>query len=111
MISLERTGTHVTIRFTGALQRADQPQGPLRSVPNNGSPLVVPAGAGQEFWRAWLPGVQTIAAGGRHTVASRTDGALWAWGNNRYGQVGMGTFDTNAPYGIIVKQLPMTGTQ
>jgi RNA polymerase sigma factor (sigma-70 family) len=103
-ISLERTDTNMTIRFTGALQSAEQPQGPFRPVPGARSPLVVPAGAGQEFWRAWLPGVHSIAAGNGHTLALRTDGTLWAWGWNRYGQLGIGTFDTNAPYGTNTPQ-------
>ena len=32
-----------------------------------------------------------VAAGGDHTVAVRTDGTLWAWGDNGYGQLGDGT--------------------
>jgi alpha-tubulin suppressor-like RCC1 family protein len=33
-----------------------------------------------------------------HTVALKTDGTLWAWGANRVGQLGNGTFDsTNRP--------------
>jgi len=32
-----------------------------------------------------------IAAGGWHTVALRSDGTLWAWGKNSYGQLGDGT--------------------
>lgn len=103
-VTIERVGTNVAVRFTGALQRAEQPQGPFRPVPNNGSPLVVPAGAGQEFWRAWLPGVRSIAAGSRHTVALRRDGTLWTWGYNRFGGLGIGTFTTNAPYGTNTPQ-------
>ena len=34
------------------------------------------------------------SAGGTHTVALRTDGTLWAWGTNTYGQVGDGTTTT-----------------
>jgi len=34
---------------------------------------------------------QTIAAGKCHTVALKTDGTLWAWGENMYGQLGDGT--------------------
>jgi alpha-tubulin suppressor-like RCC1 family protein len=28
---------------------------------------------------------------GSHTLATKTDGTLWAWGNNGYGQLGIGT--------------------
>ncbi|MCR5890447.1 hypothetical protein LRS06_22220 [Hymenobacter sp. J193] len=51
-----------------------------------------------------LPGVQpvparistattwaSVSASERHTVAMRTDGTLWAWGNNTFGQLGDGT--------------------
>lgn len=32
----------------------------------------------------------SVAAGGYHTVASKPDGTLWAWGSNQYGQLGDG---------------------
>jgi len=41
-----------------------------------------PAGRG-----GWI----SVAAGDRHTVAIRSDGTLWAWGWNNYGQLGDGT--------------------
>jgi len=34
---------------------------------------------------------KAIAAGGNHTVALQTDGSLWAWGDNTYGQIGNNT--------------------
>ena len=37
------------------------------------------------------PAIKTIAAGSGHTVALKTDGSLWAWGDNTYGQLGDGT--------------------
>ncbi|WP_316636145.1 leucine-rich repeat domain-containing protein [uncultured Flavobacterium sp.] len=41
---------------------------------------------------------QTIVAGYGHTVALKTDGTLWAWGNNFSGQLGNGTtLDKNIP--------------
>jgi alpha-tubulin suppressor-like RCC1 family protein len=36
-------------------------------------------------------GFADYAAGGGHTVAVKTDGTLWAWGGNGYGQLGDGT--------------------
>jgi alpha-tubulin suppressor-like RCC1 family protein len=32
---------------------------------------------------------KSIAGGGTHTVALKTDGTLWSWGNNSYGQLGV----------------------
>ena len=32
-----------------------------------------------------------ISAGNHHSLAIKTDGTLWAWGNNAYGQLGDGT--------------------
>src|SRR5512133_1856957 len=34
---------------------------------------------------------QSIAAGGHHTVGLKSDGRLWAWGYNSFGQLGDGT--------------------
>jgi alpha-tubulin suppressor-like RCC1 family protein len=33
----------------------------------------------------------SIAAAGHHTLALAIDGSLWAWGYNRYGQLGQGS--------------------
>jgi hypothetical protein len=39
-----------------------------------------------------------VAAGGIHSLAIKTDGSLWAWGNNNDGQLGDGTTTSrNAP--------------
>ncbi|MEC4685983.1 MAG: RCC1 repeat-containing protein [Nitrospirota bacterium] len=38
-----------------------------------------------------LKDVVAIAAGGRHSIALKTDGTVWAWGSNRVGQLGDGT--------------------
>jgi alpha-tubulin suppressor-like RCC1 family protein len=39
-----------------------------------------------------------VACGSDHTVAVKTDGTLWAWGYNKYGQLGKGTYgSTNEP--------------
>jgi trimeric autotransporter adhesin len=41
-----------------------------------------------------------VAGGGRHTAAIKTDGTLWAWGQNTYGQLGDNT--------ITSKSIPVT---
>jgi alpha-tubulin suppressor-like RCC1 family protein len=41
-------------------------------------------------------GVAAIAAGTSHSLALKSDGTVWAWGNNTYGQLGDGTNTTRA---------------
>jgi alpha-tubulin suppressor-like RCC1 family protein len=43
--------------------------------------------------------VTSIAAGGYHSLFLKNDGSLWTMGANYYGQLGNGTFSTNAPTG------------
>jgi alpha-tubulin suppressor-like RCC1 family protein len=43
--------------------------------------------------------VTKIACGDGHSLFLKSDGSLWAMGNNQYGQLGDGTYSTNAPYG------------
>ena len=43
----------------------------------------------------------TISTGQEHSIALKTDGSLWAWGRNTYGQLGDGTtVDKNVPIAI-----------
>ncbi|AHJ95882.1 hypothetical protein Hsw_0287 [Hymenobacter swuensis DY53] len=46
---------------------------------------------------------QSAAAGQRHNMALRTDGTLWAWGNNGSGQTGQGTAFNNPPVSTPVQ--------
>ncbi len=39
----------------------------------------------------FLTGVTAIAAGWAHSVALKSDGSAWGWGNNQSGQLGDGT--------------------
>ena len=49
-----------------------------------------------------LSGVTHLAGGRDHALARRSDGSLWAWGWNAYGQVGDGTVtDRTSPVPVI----------
>jgi len=48
----------------------------------------------------------TISAGGGHSLALKSDGTVYAWGDNRFGQLGDGTTDDCL---TPVKILPLTG--
>jgi len=42
--------------------------------------------------------ITSVSAGGYHSVSLSADGRLWAWGDNKYGQLGLGdTTDRKAP--------------
>ena len=48
-------------------------------------------------------GVKAITGGRDHAVAVKTDGSVWAWGENDYGQVGDGTLtDRLVPVAIDI---------
>ena len=53
----------------------------------------------------FLTGVATIAAGEFHSLALKTDGTVWAWGNNGNGQLGDGT-TTTRPTPVQVRGVP-----
>ncbi len=41
-----------------------------------------------------LANAASVSAGGSHSLALRSDGTVWAWGDNTYGQLGDGTTQT-----------------
>ncbi len=43
-----------------------------------------------------LPALRDVAGGRNHGVALATDGTVWTWGSNAYGQLGNGTFNDRA---------------
>lgn len=44
-----------------------------------------------EFEKVFASGVEMVSAGSIHTVVLRSDGTVWAWGYNGYGNLGDGT--------------------
>jgi alpha-tubulin suppressor-like RCC1 family protein len=46
---------------------------------------------------------KTVAAGGSHSLAVKSDGTAWAWGGNDYGQLGIGntTADRTTPVQVL----------
>ena len=47
---------------------------------------------------AWMSNWSAAAGGFYHTVALKKDGSLWAWGENAYGELGLGnTVNKNVP--------------
>jgi alpha-tubulin suppressor-like RCC1 family protein len=49
-----------------------------------------------------LSRVVAIAAGGKHSLALRSDGTVWAWGWNASGQLGNNTtYDSNLPVEVV----------
>ncbi len=51
-----------------------------------------------------IANVTSIAAGGNHTIALRSDGTVWTWGANSVGQLGNGTY-AHSPLPVQVKGL------
>jgi len=47
----------------------------------------------------------TFSVGGEHTLAVKSDGSLWSFGWNGYGQIGDGTFDDQFSYVGVVNSL------
>ncbi len=60
-----------------------------------------------------LSDVIAIAAGAYHTLAMKSDGSVWAWGYNYYGQLGMGGTDSNphpTPVQVVAADgMPLSG--
>jgi alpha-tubulin suppressor-like RCC1 family protein len=55
-----------------------------------------------------LTGVSAVAGGFFHSLAAQSDGTVWVWGDNYYGELGNGMFTSSPPYGIATPA-PVTG--
>jgi len=59
-----------------------------------------------------VPGTYVrVAAGGAHNLALKADGSLWAWGDNRYGQLGAAATSGRAAPNPTPTQVPGTYVQ
>src|SRR5690242_1732974 len=54
------------------------------------------------------PTVIQFSAGGGHTIVLKSDGTVWTWGRNTYGQLGLGTKD-NLPHFTPTQVPNLTG--
>jgi alpha-tubulin suppressor-like RCC1 family protein len=81
MVALKSDGTVWTWGYNQNGQLGDN------STTRRTTPVQVLGTGGSGF----LTGVKAIAAGNRHTVALKSDGMVWAWGYNGYGQLGDNT--------------------
>ena len=53
-----------------------------------------------------LSGIIAVAAGKQHSLALKSDGTVWAWGDNSYGQLGIGSTSVPATPVVQVSGLP-----
>lgn len=72
------------------------PDGTVRAWGLNGRNVMLGPGAPAGFTPlvqtiGGLAGITRVAAGERHSVAVRSDGTVWTWGQNDFGQLGDGT--------------------
>ncbi len=66
---------------------------PGAQIPSNFKPIPRPAT------------VPAVIAGEGHTVALKSDGTVWTWGENGYGQLGIGTSDKGSSIPVQVSNL------
>jgi alpha-tubulin suppressor-like RCC1 family protein len=77
----------------------DQPQG-ITTVPGTTTPNRIP----QPVQVTGLDNVKVVSSGLQHCLALKTDGTVWAWGDNEWGQLGDST-TTNRYLPTQVKNL------
>ena len=56
-----------------------------------------------------LSEIVALSAGVAHSLALKSDGTVWTWGYNYYGQLGNGTSGTNSDRGIPVQVKELSG--
>ena len=85
------SGFSLALKTDGTLWAwGDNSCGQLGTGKSGGSPDAFDAGIDQSAPVQVLDRVVSMSAGSRHAVAVRSDGTLWAWGDNTWGQLGTG---------------------
>jgi alpha-tubulin suppressor-like RCC1 family protein len=72
----------------------------IRNEATRTSPVTVPG----------ISNVLAVATGDQHSLALRTDGTVWGWGSNYYGQLGLGSTVSDATSPIQVPGLANIAT-
>jgi alpha-tubulin suppressor-like RCC1 family protein len=66
---------------------------------NDQDDRLIPTMITSDYWENSFDAVQEVTCGEVSTYALKTDGTLWSWGSNEFGQLGAGdTLDSFAPY-------------
>ena len=73
----------------GIVGGGDQPQGTTSTTPPPGATTTTPIKQPVQVFN--LSGITAISSGLRHCLALKSDGTVWAWGDNEWGQLGDGT--------------------
>ena len=61
--------------------------------------LITPAQAEKKSTK-----IEVVSAGYSHSLGIKSDGTLWAWGDNTYGQLGDGTsIDKHNPVQVVLR--------
>jgi alpha-tubulin suppressor-like RCC1 family protein len=101
-LAVKQDGTVWAWGYNWACQLGDGTPG-IYGAPGSYTPVEVVGTDGQGF----LTDVRAVAAGGFHSLAVKSDGAVWAWGSNDAGALGQGyAAISNVP--LSVSSLPDT---
>ena len=65
---------------------------------------LTPVQVKDQYGTGFLAGYSSVAAGGHHSYALKSDGTVWAWGLNFYGELGNNS-TTNSPIPVQVNGL------
>ena len=75
----------------------------LQHIKRKYVPVLIQSNALALIHAHWFADVSGVSAGDHHTCAWASQGGLWCWGDNTYGQLGIGnTVQQNSPVAVHV---------